>query len=563
MVTERQLTRSHQPALDLSDRAEAKDGYKKDDKAPIKTIGDPEAVYDYRDSNGVLLFQNCRFKTDTPPPDDKAFKYRRPLVPGEKPVWDIKGIKRVLYHLPELLHSRDTTVYLCEGEKDTDAVIHRFQFTATTNPLGAGKGKWLDKYNTYLEDKDVVILEDNDDTGRAHSKEVAQSLFRKAKSIKILRLPDLPEHGDFVDWYNREFGNSTVEQVKEKFLQLVEATPVLTEKDLQKWGEGKSLIEILDAPIILPNYLVEPILSAGDKGFLVAQYKKGKTLLMMDLTLSLSMGRDWLGFKVSKPRKVLYIRFELKDQRFHERLRLMTDGMGGREEIQSIPFFEYPRGFEITKQPDFDWLKRKIDIHEPEALLLDPFYKITSVLDIKDPKNAMPLLRKFEELRGAYEELLILFSHHDKKLNGTESGWDSAYGPMFFFADMDFEMKLLGGDGKFTLSFLSNDVPVEDIRIERNPETLVHSFVGTASQNLRKEIMDILRDEPSLPKASTVEGTTTIASLLKEKGIRFSSDKLGDELESGMKEGLYRMEKVTLTKSNGRTYRVNGYGLGI
>lgn len=335
------------------------------------------------------------------------------------------------------------------------------------------------------------------------------------------------------------------------------------EPEASKWGTGKTLIEILDAPIIPSNYLVEPILSAGDKGFLVAQYKKGKTLLMMDLTLSLAMGRDWLGFKVPKPRKVLYVRFELKDSRFNERLRLMVGGMGNREKIQSIPIFEYPRGFEITNQADFDWLKMMIDTNEPEALLLDPFYKLTSKLDIKDPKNAMPLLRKFEELRGAYQELLMLLSHHDKKLSGTESDWDSTYGPMFFFADMDFEMKLNGGNGKFTLSFLSNDVPVENIKIERDPETLVHRFTGTESQDLRKEVMNILKDEGSLPKSSTIEGVATIESVLKGKNVKFNSGKLEDELIVGMKEGLYKMKRITLTKKDGRTHRVKGYELGI
>lgn len=333
-------------------------------------------------------------------------------------------------------------------------------------------------------------------------------------------------------------------------------------KEAEKWGTGKTLVEIIDTPIILPNYLVEPIMSSGDKGFLVAQYKKGKTLLITDLALSLGIRRDWLGFKVPKPRKVLYIRFELKDSRFNERLHLMIDGMGGIEKIQSMPIFEYPLGFEIMNQKDLDWLKKMIDKHEPEALFLDPYYKLTSKLDLKDPKNAMPILRRFEELRKAYQELFILIAHHDKKLNGVESNWDSAYGPMFFFADMDFEIKMAGGDGKFTLSFLSNDVPVEDIKIERDPQTLVHRFTGTESQDLRKKVVEILKDGDLLPKSSAVEGVVTIESVLKEKKIKFNSDKLIDELKVGVKEGLYKTAHVSLLRKDGKPYRVIGYKLG-
>ena len=51
------------------------------------------------------------------------------------------GVERVPYRLPELLNAApDTTVFVCEGEKDCDA-LHALGLIATTNPGGAGK--WL------------------------------------------------------------------------------------------------------------------------------------------------------------------------------------------------------------------------------------------------------------------------------------------------------------------------------------------------------------------------------------------------------------------------------------
>jgi hypothetical protein len=287
--------------------------------------------------------------------------------------------------------------------------------------------------------------------------------------------------------------------------------------------------------------------------------------LLADCALSLAIGRDWLGFKVPKPRKVLYIRFELKDQRFNQRLRLMTAGMGGRELIKSIPIFEYPRGFEIMKQADFDWLKMMIDTHEPEVLLIDPFYKLTSKLDIKDPKNAMPLLRKFEDLRIAYEELLILFSHHDKKLSGGESDWDSAYGPMFFFADMDFEMKLIGGNGKFTLSFLSNDVPIDPIVLERDPKTLVHRFVGSEDDLIWNRIAVILRDGGEMQVDSKNEEIVTIKCRLDaDKGFpKVSPTKIRAILKERFNLGEISWNKkgrVPGVFCNVNLYRLKGTG---
>src|SRR5208282_4338470 len=54
------------------------------------------ARYDYHDEAGKLLFQCVRF-------EPKDFRQRRPYP--QKPggwVWNLKGVRRVLYRLPEL-----------------------------------------------------------------------------------------------------------------------------------------------------------------------------------------------------------------------------------------------------------------------------------------------------------------------------------------------------------------------------------------------------------------------------------------------------------------------------
>ena len=201
-----------------------------------------------------------------------------------------------------------------------------------------------------------------------------------------------------------------------------------------------------------------------------------------------------------------------------------------------------------------------IDIHEPEALFLDPFYKLTSVLDIKDPKNAMPLLRKFEELRSLYKDLLIWLSHHDKKLNGQESGWDSAYGPMIYYADMDFEIKLTKQGEKFSLDFLSNDVPVDPIIIERNPRTLVHKFVGSEDELIWDRIMLIMRDRGEMQVESKNEETVTIKMLMdEEKGSLVSASRIREVVNERATRGDVHRNKRG--RVHGVSCNVNLYSL--
>lgn len=162
------------------------------------------AQYNYTDEDGNLLFQKVRF-------EPKDFRLRRPL-PGGGWAYDLKGTRRVLYRLPDLI--RADTVWIVEGEKDADRLA-REGLAATTNFDGAGK--WDPTYTEFLRGKDVVIVPDNDEAGRNHAELVALSIWPAVNTIKIVHLPGLPEGGDVYDY----LVNHTIED----FLAIVEQTP--------------------------------------------------------------------------------------------------------------------------------------------------------------------------------------------------------------------------------------------------------------------------------------------------------------------------------------------------
>jgi putative DNA primase/helicase len=175
-----------------------------------------EATYDYRDEAGALLFQVVRLHSP------KEFPQRRPDGAGGW-MWNVKGVRRVLYRLPELLAEREAAVFVVEGEKDADR-LRGLGLVATTNPGGAGK--WRDEYNESLRGRKVVILPDNDDAGRKHVEQVARSVHRVASEVRVLDLPGLPEKGDVSDWLA---AGGTAEQL----LELAEATPLWAAKTEQ------------------------------------------------------------------------------------------------------------------------------------------------------------------------------------------------------------------------------------------------------------------------------------------------------------------------------------------
>lgn len=160
-------------------------------------------AYPYTDENGSVLFEACRYEL---PDGKKTFSLRQPAPdqPGGYK-YTKEGARLVLYRLPEVLAAikAGKPVFVVEGEKDCDNMA-KLGYAATTNPMGAGK--WLaGEYSPSLSGADVYIIPDNDDVGRNHAKQVAQSIYKAAKSVKTLDLAkvcaELPPKGDISDLY--------------------------------------------------------------------------------------------------------------------------------------------------------------------------------------------------------------------------------------------------------------------------------------------------------------------------------------------------------------------------
>jgi hypothetical protein len=156
------------------------------------------STYDYIDETGALPYQVVRYA------NPKEFKVRRPNAQGGWH-WNLADTQRVIYRLPELVGGNaDEVIRLCEGDKDADR-LRDLGLTATTAAISADT--WDSAYTGTLAGRDVVILPDHDEAGRAHAAKVATSLQGTARSVRMVDFtatgPDDPALGfdvsDFVD----------------------------------------------------------------------------------------------------------------------------------------------------------------------------------------------------------------------------------------------------------------------------------------------------------------------------------------------------------------------------
>lgn len=197
----------------------------RDDYDPTfhKDFGKRAATYVYTDEKGEELFAMLRYEKTV---DGKRHKEMRPALKDNSPRGYRHGIgktRRVPYNLPAVRKAIEEgrTVFVCEGEKDCDNLA-KWGLTATTNPFGGGN--WKAEYAEYLTGADVVLLPDNDATGRGHVQDVASTSKDKAARLRMLLLPNLPPKGDFSDWM-------AAGGTREQFLDLVEYTPDYTEME--------------------------------------------------------------------------------------------------------------------------------------------------------------------------------------------------------------------------------------------------------------------------------------------------------------------------------------------
>ena len=172
-------------------------------------------TYDYPDEHGKVFYQKVRAFP-------KKFWLQTP--DGNK---TLNGVKRVLYRLPELINSTGK-VFIAEGEKDCDTLFSH-GLTATCNDSGAGN--WKPEFNKFLKDRDVVILEDNDEKGRKHGNVISEGLHGIAKRIKIIRFEELPQGGDVSDYL--------ADHTKDDLLERQNESPLFTGSYSEYFNESK------------------------------------------------------------------------------------------------------------------------------------------------------------------------------------------------------------------------------------------------------------------------------------------------------------------------------------
>lgn len=154
--------------------------------APPGEDGQPKAESWAYVKAGAEFFRKKKWYKD----GEKHFSIGR-YVNGEW-VPDIKGVPRILYNHDGLLLAFEAgePVFICEGEKDADALIATGK-TATCNFDGAVKaGKWKKSYTAMFPAGHLVyIIGDCDVAGQGHVQIIGAALSEQGCDVRVVKLP--------------------------------------------------------------------------------------------------------------------------------------------------------------------------------------------------------------------------------------------------------------------------------------------------------------------------------------------------------------------------------------
>lgn len=255
---------------------------------PATTTGRAKivATYDYTDEHGELLYQAVRY-------DPKDFRQRTPNPDGSWS-WSIKGVRRVLYRLPEVLVAvaEGKTIYICEGEKDVEAA-RSLGLTATCNAMGADNGtgnKWFPEFGKALAGAHVVVIPDQDDPGIRHAEWVISTLRGTAKSVSVVN----PAAGkDLADWVAAGATATDIEAAAIPADDLVAEAP----------AEDKPRFHFLDVADLIVDikpieWLVRDYFERDSIALIYGAPGGGKSFFAIDVAASIATGTQWFGKQV-------------------------------------------------------------------------------------------------------------------------------------------------------------------------------------------------------------------------------------------------------------------------
>lgn len=403
-------------------------------------------VWDYCDEEGVLLYQVIRVNKEG---GGKDIVQRKP-DPTTKTgyAWNLDGVRRVIYKLPDVIQavSDGKTIHIAEGEKCCDILQAYLPVgeIATTNSGGAGK--WLDDYSTHLAGAKVNIYADLDDPGRAHAREVRESLLKVGCDVTVYEPP-----AGFMP------GNKPIKDIGDHLMAGGTASSLLVTTPGHMQERARTGVDILDAmkrPFVKPQWVIDGTLAENERLLITGVEGSGKSELLRQIAACVAAGIHPFSHAEMEPKRVLYIDAENSpNQVFTSWRNLLRVCLGHDRPIEKgmlTILEEWDSEIDLTSDAGRAWLMERMHAYRPNLLLLGPVTNLISD-DVTTYAIVDKMRRAINEARTVTNAAVIMEHHAPLRQSGDKVRELRPYGNGLFlkWPDFGYALQPTSVDGTF------------------------------------------------------------------------------------------------------------------
>ena len=335
--------------------------------------------------------------------------------------------------LPQL--QKTSTLLICEGEKDAiTAIVNGAPAITFTSGAGALPTN-IDPIESFTK---LAICYDNDEVGKDGAVKIAKALFKqnKTRQIKILKWENKPEKYDLTDYFREGNTSNDLYSMIDK-LDVFGASAKdfggLTEYNPEDFvaERNQEVIQVCEEILL-------------DNGFssIAGSSNVGKSILALQFAVCVAMGVPFLTFRVPKPRKVLFVQFEMLDAMVADRLAPLSNKL-----LADYPTCRqnYVKNLRLTSvanekifSDQYDKIEGNLMAADPpfDVVVIDNIYTSTSA-DTSKGTELTQLMSRIDELRDRYKCAWMLVSHHKKQEEKRPLDHGMVYGSCYFVNFLD------------------------------------------------------------------------------------------------------------------------------
>lgn len=240
-----------------------------------------------------------------------------------------------------------------------------------------------------------------------------------------------------------------------------------------RWGVAMGSVAAQQQPV----WLLDGLIEMGDQWMLAGSPKAGKSMMATQLGLAVSSGGKFMSWQCSRPARVLYMDFELKDRVFWQRVLTMYNGnelaMKANKRFFRCGDFKTIDVLDVVERQKITEMIAEL---KPDLIIWDVLARMHSAEE-NDNGMMKAVMLSIRMMSGAAAHVVV---HHARKppsgAEGVNLGALGMRGASSIHGEADGVMSLAVRDGqgaRYSLQFSTRAVETPDeLLLNRGPTLL-------------------------------------------------------------------------------------------